>query len=157
MLTRCLETEDDMRKIHEYPASSVAAWVAHTGASYDAVPIGMAETKKWDRAQLREPVGINTANGETCFTHVVASRVPGMPEKAFAPTVLNTPMLISAGRRCLNRGYSLIWIAGGNPMRYITRWVDDPLRGSTWGPLLAGGYHAGVATGLPTMRYGISI
>ena len=38
-----------------------------------------------------------------------------MPEKIRAAELPYTPMLISYGRRCLNHGSSLIWIAGRSP------------------------------------------
>ena len=99
----------------EDPAAAAATWVVDAGASCDVVPTEAAEAKTWQRVPLREPLAINTANGRIESTHAAASREPGMPEKAYAAEMPNTPMLISVGRRCLKHGYSFVWIAGRRP------------------------------------------
>ena len=65
-----------------------------TGASYDVVPTSIVAAKNWNRVSLREPVGINTANGRIVSTHAAASTVPGMPERIYVAEMPNTPMLM---------------------------------------------------------------
>ena len=38
-----------------------------------------------------------------------------MPEEVRAVEWGNTPPLLSVGRRCLNDGYSVVWLSGKNP------------------------------------------
>ena len=38
-----------------------------------------------------------------------------MPEEVRAVELGNTPPLLSVGRRCLNDGYSFLWLSGENP------------------------------------------
>ena len=38
-----------------------------------------------------------------------------MSEEVHAVELGDTPPLLSVGRRCLNEGYSFVWIAGRNP------------------------------------------
>ena len=65
-LTRQLDAVDLSRRVHEYPAVAAPTWVVDTGASYDVVPTGVVAAKNWDRVSLREPLCINTANGQIC-------------------------------------------------------------------------------------------
>jgi hypothetical protein len=104
----------------EYKATANLVWLADTGASYDVVPEGYAEIYGWKKVPLPEPMRINTANGPVVAKRAVLTRIPGMPEEVHALEIRDTPPLLSVGRRCLNEGYSFVWIAGRNPY-FVTK------------------------------------
>ena len=149
-LARQADGIEQPRRVHEYPAVAFPTWVVDAGASYDVVPTGIAALKSWERISLKEPLGINTANGRIVSTHAVASQVPGMPEKIYAAEMPDTPLLISVGRRCLNHGYSFVWLAGRTPYfitpkdsRFHVRYgvefhtFDQTVMTSTWKPSMS--------------------
>ena len=39
-IARQLDGIEDSRRVHEYPAVALPAWVVDTGASYDVIPYG---------------------------------------------------------------------------------------------------------------------
>ena len=91
---------DDLANLHEYSALSSSpnnTWIVDTGASYDVVSVGMAETMSWERVPLKDAVGINTANGLIYATHAVVSPAPGMPERVYAAEMQDSPSRISVG------------------------------------------------------------
>ena len=64
---------------------------------------------------MNEPVRISTAHGRTTFDYAILTRTRGVPEEVRALKVGNTPPLLSVGRRCLNDGYSFVWLSGRSP------------------------------------------
>ena len=104
----------------EYKATANLVWLADTGASYDVVPEGYAEIYGWKKVPLAEPIRINTANGPASAKGAVLTKIPGMDEEVHAVELGDTPPLLSVGRRCLNEGYSFIWIAG-RPPYFVTK------------------------------------
>ena len=83
-------------------------------------PEGLADVYGWKKAPLPEPIRINTANGPAESKGAVLTRILGMSEEVHAVELGDTPPLLSVGRRCLNEGYSFVWIAGRNPY-FVTK------------------------------------
>jgi hypothetical protein len=108
------------RTAEEFKATANLVWLADTGASYDVVLEGLAEIYGWRKVPLSEPIRINTANGPAESKGAVLTRIPGMSEEVHAVELGDTPPLLSVGRRCLNEGYSFVWIAGRNPY-FVTK------------------------------------
>ena len=73
-----------------------------------------------EKVPLAEPIRINTANGPAESKGAVLTKIPGMAEEVHAVELGDTPPLLSVGRRCLNEGYSFVWIAGRNPY-FVTK------------------------------------
>ena len=99
----------------EHEATANLVWLADTGASYDVAREGLAEFYVWKKVPLPEPVKINTANSPAESRGAVLTQILGMSEEVHAVELGDTPPLLSVGRRCLNEGYSFVWIAGRNP------------------------------------------
>ena len=99
----------------ESGAIAVTAWIVDTGASYDSVPEGLAERRGWTRVPLKGPVKIITASGQAASDFAILTKILGMPEEMRAAELGNTPPFVSVGRRCLNDGYSCVWLSGRNP------------------------------------------
>ena len=115
-------TLDLPRTAEEFKAIANLFLLAATGASYEVVPEGLAGVYGWANVPLPEPIRINTANGPVESKGAVLTRMPGMPEEVHAVELGDTPPppLLSVGRRCLNEGYSVVWIAGRNPY-FVTK------------------------------------
>ena len=116
--------------VMEYGAIAATAWVVDTGASYDSVPVGLAERRGWKRVPLKDPVRISTASGPTTSDFAIITKIPGMPEEVRAAELGNTPPLLSVGRRCLSDGCSIVWRSGRNPY-FVTQ---EGTRSPDWSP-----------------------
>ena len=75
----------------EYGAIAATAWVVDTGASYDSVPVGLAERRGWKRVPLKGPVRIITANGQATSDFAIITKIPDMPEEMRVAELGNTP------------------------------------------------------------------
>ena len=84
------------------------------------VPEGLAQVYGWKKAPLPEPIKINSANGPAESRDAVRTRILDMSEEGHAVELGDTPPLLSVGRRCLNEGYSFVWIAGRSPY-FVTK------------------------------------
>jgi hypothetical protein len=114
-----LDQLEELRAV-ENKATANLVWIADTGASYDVAREGLAEFYVWKKVPLPEPIRISTANGPVETQGAVLTRILGMSEDVHALEFGDTPSLLSVGRRCLNEGYSFVWIAGRNPY-FVTK------------------------------------
>ena len=76
---------------------------------------GLAERRGWKRVPVREPVNLNTANGQATSELAILTSILGTPEQVRAAELGNAPPLLSVGRRYLDGRYSFVWVAGENP------------------------------------------
>ena len=62
-----------------------------------------------------KPLTFNTANGKTNALEVAHLYCNDLAEEIEPYELENTPAVLTLGRRCMQQGFSCVWMAGEHP------------------------------------------
>ena len=101
-------------------------WLCDTGAAYDLVS-GSAAKSEWDSAIDVKPVPFQTANGIHATTQSLQTETPGLGPAGLQAYAMHeySPCALSVGQRCMNDGYSFVWIKAKKPCFILPVGEDD--------------------------------
>ena len=101
-------------------------WLCDTGAAYDLVSGSVAKSG-WDSVIDVKPVPFQTANGIHTTNKALQTETPGLGPAGLQAYVMHedSPCALSVGQRCMNDGYSFVWIKGKKPCFILPVGEDD--------------------------------
>jgi len=131
--TRLTQYGDDEEELPPLPAG---LWLADTGCAYDLISQSGSGSLQKRSAQ---PLTFNTAGGQTT-AYEVAPAFCSELGRAVEPLVLNdSPWVLSIGRRCIDEGFTFVWIGKSNPLFISPEGVRTELVVEDYIPYLAVG------------------
>ena len=87
-----------------------------TGAAFDLAS-GSAARDGVDSLVDVAPISFQTANGVHTAKQAIQTSTPGLGPAGLQAYVMheNSPCALSVGQRCMNQGYSFVWIKEKSP------------------------------------------
>ncbi len=96
-------------------AELIKSWLIDTGCGHDLV--NRKDLKKIAAKLMLSltPLTFNTANGKTKATQQAQLYCKELKEHLQPHVLESTPPVLSVGKRCMDMGYSFVWLQGRNP------------------------------------------
>ena len=97
------------------PDSPIQQWLIDTGCGHDLVAIREVRALQAMFRKANIPIMFETPGGKTPGDQCLLLHVGELDETIEPYILASTPAVLSVGKRCLEFGYSFIWVAGKRP------------------------------------------
>ncbi len=97
------------------PDSPIQQWLIDTGCGHDLVAIREVRALQAMFRKANIPIMYETASGTTPGNQCLLLHIGELDDTIDPYILASTPAVLSVGKRCLELGYSFIWVAGKRP------------------------------------------
>ena len=108
-------------------------WIMDTGCGSGLISKAKVEDNNLRRSKAKNPTQFQTANGNTKGLDVVTMNIVEFDESVEPYVLLDTPSVLSIGRRCMQEGYRFVWLSGKHPYlitpsgKFVALAVEDDI------------------------------
>ena len=93
----------------------IKSWLIDTGCGHDLISRKDLQSLAVKITASLNPLTFNTANGQTVSTEAAHLYNKELKEELLPHVLSSTPPVLSVGRRCMEMGYSFVWLNGQAP------------------------------------------